>query len=110
LLQLWAGHWRGRAQADPAIRPWLGHEPPYAAQIERQAAESGRMALTFGLICLAVLLGLLPEARLDWMRPYLLAHLLLFVLMWSWLVEYGLTLWLYWCHRHGRALTTDPSA
>jgi len=103
LLQVWAGHWSGRAAADPAIRPWLGHEHP------RQAAESGRMALTFGLICLALLLGLLPEARLGWMRPFLLAHLLLFVLMWSWLVEYGLTLWLYWCHRRERALMGPPA-
>jgi len=110
LLQLWAGHWRGRVQTDPAIRPWLGHEPPYAAQIERQAAESGRMALTFGLICLALLLGFLPETRLGWMHPLLLANLLLFVLMWGWLVEYVATVWLYWHDRRARRLQVQADA
>jgi len=110
LLQIWAGRWGGRIWADPAIRPWLGPVHPHAAQIERQAAESGRMALTFGLICLALLLGFLPDARLDGLRPFLLAHLLLFVLMWSWLVEYVLTLWLYWQHRHERLAPTPPPA
>jgi len=111
LLQLWAGHWRARTQADPAILPWIAHEHPYGAQIERQAAESGRMALTSGLICLALLLGFLPEARLDWMRPLLLANLLLFVLMWGWLVEYVSTVWLYWHHRreHRLAVICDRS-
>jgi len=99
LLQGWAGHWT-RTPADPSVRPWtLRHEHPQGPQIERQATELGRMALTFGLICLAGLLGFLPEARLHWLRPSLLAQLLLFVLMWSWLVEYVSAVWLYRRHR-----------
>jgi len=108
LLQGWAGHWAGRVRTEPPIRPWAQRpEHPYAAQIERQAAESGRMALAFGLVCLVLLLGFLPEARLTWMHPFLLAHLLLFVLLWGWLVEYALTVWLYRHYRH--APRPDPA-
>jgi len=110
LLQLWAGHWAGGVQAEPSVRPWLAaqHEHPLGPQIERQATESGRMELTFGLICLALLLGFLPEARLNWMRPFLLANLLLFVLMWGWLVEYISTVWLYRRYRREPAPGTNP--
>jgi len=111
LLQGWAGRWRARAQDDPAVRPWLpSHEHPHGPQIERQATESGRMALTFGLIGLALLLGFLPEVRLHWMRPFLLANLLLFVLMWGWLVEYTLTVWLYWRERRRPRPDQTPQA
>jgi len=111
LLQVWAGHWSGHAHTDPSVRPWTERpEHPHAAQIERQAAESGRMALTFGLICLALLLGCLPEARLHWLRPFLVANLLLFVVMWGWLVEYILTVWLYRQHRRQPPSTLNPPA
>jgi len=107
-VQGWAGHWSN--PADPSARPW-SHEHPHGAQIERQAAESGRMALTFGLICLALLFGFLPEARLHWVRPFLVANLLLFVLMWGWLVEYASTVWLYRSHqRQGPGGGMEPPA
>jgi len=110
LLQGWAGRWRARAQDDPSVRPWMAHEHPNGPQIERQATESGRMALTFGLIGLALLLGFLPEARLNWMHPWLLANLLLFVLMWGWLVEYVSTVWLYWRERRKPRRDVNPPA
>jgi len=107
LLQGWAGRW-GRLE-DPSMHSW-GHEHPHGAQIERQATESGRMALTFGLICLVLLFGFLPEARLHWVRPFLVANLLLFVLMWGWLVEYASTVWLYRQYRRQHRSGMEPSA
>jgi len=109
LLQGWAGHWA--SPVDPSARPWTQwHEHPHGAQIERQAAEFGRMALTFGVICLALLFGFLPEARLHWVRPFLVANLLLFVLMWGWLVEYAATVWLYRQYRRLRQPPMEPPA
>jgi len=108
LLQGWAGRWS--SPDDPSARPWAAswHQHPHGAQIEREAAESGRMALTFGLVCLALLFGFLPETRLAWVRPFLVANLLLFVLLWGWLVEYVMTLWLY--RRYRRAARIEPEA
>jgi len=107
LLQGWAGHWS--SPQDPAVRPWMQpQEHPHGAQIEREAAESGRMALTFALICLALLFAFLPAARLHWVHPFLVANLLLFVLMWGWLVEYAQTVWLY--RRYRREMRPDSPA
>ncbi|WP_433851950.1 hypothetical protein [Stenotrophomonas nitritireducens] len=69
--------------------------------IEHAAAGWGRGALVAGVIGVAVTLGLSPAEKLQWARPFVVANLLVFVLMGSWLVEYAATAIQYWRDRHG---------
>lgn len=68
-------------------------------EIEVRAAGWARGALVFSVIGVAVTLGLTPAARLAWATPIMLAHLLVFALVWHSLVEYAVTALSYWRDR-----------
>jgi hypothetical protein len=75
--------------------------------IEVRAAAWGRMATTVAVIGLAVTLGLTPAARLAWATPIVIAHLLIFALLASCLVEYAVTGLAY--RRDRVAADADPT-
>lgn len=89
LSQWLASRWKGRVQADERDRI-----------IEGEAAGWGQAALVFCIIALAVMFGFSPPDRLQWVSPLMVAHLLVFALMWGWLVEYVATALMYWRDRH----------
>ena len=80
--------WKGAVQEDERDR-----------EIEMQAAGWGRGALVFCVIGIAVMLGFSPAEKLQWARPFVVANLLVFALMWGWLCEYAATALLYWRDR-----------
>ncbi|MET1161442.1 MAG: hypothetical protein ABWY48_02800 [Pseudoxanthomonas sp.] len=88
LGSLLASRWKDAVQEDERDR-----------DIERQAAGWGRGALVFGIIGIAVMLGFSPAERLQWARPFVIANLLVFALMWGWLCEYAATALMYWRDR-----------
>lgn len=63
--------------------------------IERRGQSWAHSTTCFLVISLAVTLGLAPSERLDWARPIVVAHLLIFLLVLSSLVGYLVTAWLY---------------
>jgi hypothetical protein len=67
--------------------------------IATRAAGWSRGALVFGVIGLVVLFGYSPAERLIWATPLVIAHLLIFVLVWSCIVEYAVTGISYWQDR-----------
>ena len=46
-----------------------------------------------------VKLGFSPAEKLQWARPFVIANLLVFALMWGWLCEYVATALMYWRDR-----------
>ena len=92
LSQVLAARWKGRVQKDERDRA-----------IEVKAAGWGRGVLVFGIVGLAVTLGLSPADRLDWATPFLLGNLLVLALMVGWLAEHAATVVLYWRDRLGVA-------
>jgi uncharacterized membrane protein len=80
LSRVMESRWRSLVQEDERDR-----------QIQAQASGRGRGALMFGVIALAVTLGLSPPERLEWASHFMIANLLLFALMVGWLVEYAAT-------------------
>jgi hypothetical protein len=86
--QVMQWRWKGRVLADERDR-----------EIEARAAGWGRRSLVFGVIGVAVTLGLSPAARLDWATPIAIAHLLIFLLVASGLIEYAVTALSYWRDR-----------
>jgi hypothetical protein len=64
-----------------------------------RAAAWGRMATVVAVIGIAVTLGLTPAARLAWATPIVIAHLLIFALVVSCLVEYAVSGVSYWQDR-----------
>jgi hypothetical protein len=77
--------WKGAVLADERDR-----------EIEVRAAAWGRMATIVAVIAMAVTLGLTPAARLAWATPLVIAHLLVFALVASCLVEYAVIGVSYW--------------
>lgn len=67
--------------------------------IQRRAAGWARGALVVVLVGLAVMFGLSPADRLAWATPMVVAHLLVFALVWHCLVEYFVTAVSYWRDR-----------
>ena len=72
--------WKGAVLADERDR-----------EIEARAARWGRTAMEVAVIGIAVTLGLTPAERLEWATPIVIAHLLIFALVVSCLVEYAVT-------------------
>lgn len=68
-------------------------------EIEKRAAGWGRGALVFGIVGIAVMLGFSPLDKLQWAKPFVIANLLVFALMWGWLCEYAATTFMYWRDR-----------
>jgi hypothetical protein len=80
--------WKDRVLADERDR-----------DIAVRAAAWGRMATVVAVIGIAATLGLTPAARLAWATPIVVAHLLIFALVVSCLVEYAVTGVSYWQDR-----------
>ncbi|RDZ29052.1 hypothetical protein DX914_08135 [Lysobacter silvisoli] len=88
ISQVLASRWRGAVSEDERDR-----------EIAQGAAGWGRGALTFGVIAIAVTLGLSPQSRLAWATPAMVSSLLIFALMWGWLCEYAASAVYYWRDR-----------
>ncbi len=84
-----AMRWKGQVQEDERDR-----------EIARVATNWGNGALTVCIIGIAVMLGLTPAAKLEWASPLIIAHLLIFALMWGGLVGYAATAIQHWRDRH----------
>ncbi|MET1162848.1 MAG: hypothetical protein ABWY48_09945 [Pseudoxanthomonas sp.] len=84
LANVLASRWKDAVQEDERDR-----------EIEKQAAGWGRGALVFCVIGLAAMLGFSPAEKLQWARPFVIANLLVFALMWGWLCEYAATALMY---------------
>lgn len=67
--------------------------------IAARAAVSARAALVFSVIGLVVMFGFSPIDRLAWATPLVIAHLLIFVLLVSCIVEYAVIGTCYWRDR-----------
>ncbi|MDR6840157.1 hypothetical protein [Pseudoxanthomonas sacheonensis] len=91
LLIAWAvlsnvlgSRWKGAVQEDERDR-----------EIEKQAAGWGRGALVFCIVGIVAMLGFSPTEKLQWAKPFVIANLLVFALMWGWLCEYAATVAMY---------------
>jgi uncharacterized membrane protein len=67
--------------------------------IAARAAGWSRTALVFSVIGLVVMFGFSPVDRLTWATPLVIAHLLIFALVWSCIVEYAVIGMCYWRDR-----------
>ena len=88
LANVLASRWKGVVQEDERD-----------LEIQKQAAGWGRGALIFCIIGLVAMLGFSPAERLQWAKPFVIANLLVFALMWGWLCEYAATALMYWRDR-----------
>jgi hypothetical protein len=88
VAQVLRWRWKGAVIADERDR-----------DIDARAAAWGRMATVVAVVGIAVTLGLTPAARLAWATPIVVAHLLVFALVVSGLVEYAVTGVSYWRDR-----------
>lgn len=88
LANVLASRWKGAVREDERDR-----------EIEKQAAGWGRGALVFCIIGIVVMLGFSPAQKLQWAKPFVIANLLVFALMWGWLCEYAATALMYWRDR-----------
>jgi len=89
ISQVMKARWRGTVQEDERDR-----------QIARVAARWGSGALTFSVIGVAVTLGLSPAEKLAWATPPMVAHMLVFALLWAGLIEHAAAAIQYWRDRH----------
>lgn len=86
--QVLSWRWKGNVLADERDQV-----------IEVRAAGWGRGAMVVAVIGVAVTLGLTPVERLAWATPIVIAHLLVFALVWGCLVEYAVAGLSYWRDR-----------
>jgi len=89
IAQLLRHHWQGQVQEDERDR-----------EISRVASRWRSDALSFIIIGFAVTLGLSPIEQLTWAKPPMVAHLLIFSLLWAGLVENVVATIQYWRDRH----------
>ncbi len=87
-----ASRWKGAAEQDERDR-----------EIAAQAAGWGRGALVVCVIGIAAALGLTPPDLLGWATSSMIAHMLIFALMWGWGCEYAATLAYYRSDRRAGA-------
>jgi hypothetical protein len=80
--------WKGRVLEDERDR-----------EIAVRAASWGRGATVFVVFGIAVTLGLSPAARLGWATNIVIAHLLVFALVWGSVTEYAVTAISHWRDR-----------
>lgn len=71
-------------------------------EIKSRAVAWGRGALIVCIAGLMVMLGLSPAEKLRWATPFVIAGHLWFALLWGWLVEYAVVVFLYWRDRSGQ--------
>lgn len=71
-------------------------------EIKARAVAWGRGALILYIVGLMVTLGLSPAEKLRWATPFVIAGHLWFALLWGWLVEYTVVVFLYWRDRSGQ--------
>jgi uncharacterized membrane protein len=88
LSSVMGARWKGVVQEDERDR-----------DIETKASGWARGTLVFSIIGFAVMLGFSPAERLRWATHLMIANLLVFALMWSWLCEYAATVAMYWRDR-----------
>lgn len=88
LSNVLSSRWKGAVREDERDR-----------EIEKQAGGWGRGALVFCIVGIAVMLGFSPAEKLQWAKPFVMANLLVFALMWGWLCEYAATALMYWRDR-----------
>lgn len=88
VAQALSWRWKGQVLEDERDR-----------EIEGTAAGWARGALVAVVIGFAVLFGFTPVDRLAWATPIVIAHLLIFALVWHTLVEYSVTVIAYWRDR-----------
>ena len=77
--------WKGQVLEDERDR-----------EIAALAAGWGRGATLFAVFGIAVMLGLSPAAKLAWATHIVIAHLLVFALIWGCVMEYAVTALSYW--------------
>ena len=68
-------------------------------EIKSRAVTWARGALIVCIAGLMVMLGLSPAEKLRWATPIVIAAHLWFALLWGWLVEYAVVVFLYWRDR-----------
>ncbi len=85
-----ASRWKGIPELDERDR-----------EIAAKASGWGRGALIFCVVGFAITLGFSPVNRLAWASQPVIAHLLVFALLWGWLCEYAATLVHYRLDRRG---------
>jgi hypothetical protein len=68
-------------------------------EIAARGAGWARGALVFSVIGLVAIFGFSPVERLAWATPLVIAHLLIFALVWSCIAEYAVTALSYWHDR-----------
>jgi len=68
-------------------------------EIAARAADWGRYATVFAVFGIAVTLGLSPADRLEWASHIVIAHLLVFALVWGSVAEYAVTALSHWRDR-----------
>lgn len=88
VAQVLRWRWKGKVLEDERDR-----------EIAVRAAAWGRCALVVVVIGVAVTLSLTPPARLAWATPIVVAHLLVFAVVWHSLVEYAVAGVSYWRDR-----------
>jgi len=85
VTQVLQQRWKGAVLADERDR-----------DIEVRAAAWSRVATEVGVIGIAATLALTPAARLAWATPIVIAHLLVFALVVSTLLQYAVSGVAYW--------------
>ena len=80
--------WKGKVLADERDR-----------DIEVRAAGWGRWGTVFVVFGIAVMLWFSPAAKLQWATNIVVAHLLIFAVVWGCLMEYAVTALTYWSDR-----------
>lgn len=88
ISQVLAWRWKGKVLEDERDR-----------DIAVRASGWARCALVFVVIGLAAMFAFSPAERLVWATPIVIAHLLVFALVWHSLVEYAVTAVSYWRDR-----------
>lgn len=88
ISQVLAWRWKGKVLEDERDR-----------DIAVRASGWARCALVFIVIGLAAMFAFSPAERLTWATPIVIAHLLVFALVWHSLVEYAVTAISYWRDR-----------
>jgi phosphatidylglycerophosphate synthase len=68
-------------------------------EIAVRAANWGRYATVIAVLGIAVMLGLSPAAKLAWASHIVIAHLLVFALVWGSVMEYAVTALSHWRDR-----------
>jgi uncharacterized membrane protein len=86
--QVMSDRWKGLVLEDERDR-----------EIDRVASSWGSGALTVTVIGVAVTLGITPTEKLEWAKPLMVAHVLVFCVLWGTQVNYTVAAIQYWRDR-----------